>query len=148
MDWIEESKRIFKAAKPDHFTNYTHCEECAEHDETLRNSNAESIGMEELGKVGWDPMCFCTVEGKKYYMPALIRLCMDTLNSDEPYLGQFLFHLEGDGENNELVMDCTPEQRRFIASFMAYLIEQHAKEIELDFSTNEALRVHEIWKKA
>lgn len=148
MNWIDESKRIFEAKKPEHFTNFTHCEECAEHDETLRNSSVEIIGMEELGKLGWDPMCFCTIEGKKYYMPALMRLCVETLTSNEPYLEQFLFHLEGDGENNDLVMGCTPEQRKFIACFMNYLIEKHAKEIEKNLCADDALRVHKIWSKA
>lgn len=148
MNWIEESKRLFKVKKPEHFTDFTHCEECAEHDETLRNSNVENIGMEQLGKIGWDPMCFCSVEGKKYYMPALVKLCLETLNSDAPYLEQFLFHLEGDGENNELVAGCSPEQRIFISSFIGYLIENHAEEIEFNQCTDDTLKVYEIWKKA
>ena len=148
MDWIEESKRIFEAEKPEHFTNYTHCEECAEHDETLINSSIENIGLEELGNPGWDPMCFCSVEGKKYYMPALIRLCIETLDGDEPYLDQLLVHLESNGEKNALVIGCTETQRKFIASFVSFLVEKHAKEIEYNCCTDNALRVHEIWTKA
>lgn len=148
MNLIEEAKLIFKSDKPEHFTNYTHCEECAEHDETLRNSDIDNIGMDELGNLGWDPMCFCSVEGKKYYMPALIRLCLSTLNSNEPYLEQFLYHLTGNGENNDLFASCTPEQRKFIASFISYLFEKCTKEIEYNYFIDDALKAHEIWSKA
>ena len=146
MDWIEESKRLFNSVKPEHFTNYKHCDECYEHDETLRNSTLEDIGMEQLGYPGWDPMCFCSVEGKIYYMPALIRLCLETIESNDPYLSQLLFHLQWDGENNELVMNCTMEQRTFIASFIQHLIETYPKVLENNSCTDDAFRIYEIWK--
>ena len=146
MDWISESKRLFNSAKPEHFTNYTHCDECNEHDETLRNSNLETISMEQLGNPAWDPMCFCSIEGKKYYMSALIRLCVETIESNNPYLSQLLFHLEWDGENNDLIISCTTEQRAFIASFIQHLIESYPKGIEDYFCSDNALRVYEIWK--
>jgi hypothetical protein len=148
MDWVEESKRLFKTGKPEHFTNFTHCEECTEHDEMLINADVENIGMEQLGNPGWDPMCFCSVEGKKYYMPALVRLCLETIRTNDPYLMQFFFHLEADGENNDLIAGCTPGQRDFIASFIGHLIDKYAKEIEENSCTDNALKVYEIWKKA
>jgi hypothetical protein len=148
MDWLTESKRLFNSVKPGHFTNYKHCEECYDHDESLRNCTIDTIGMEQLGNPAWDPMCFCSAEGKKYYMPALVRLCMETINTNNPYLMQFLFHLEGDGENNDLIVSCTTEQRSFIASFVQYLIETYPIVIEHNFCTDNAFRVYEIWKPA
>ena len=79
MNWIEEAKIIFYINKPVHFTNYEHCEECAEHDETLLSKTIDSIGLDEIGKEGWDPICFCSNEGKIYYMPSFIRLSLDTI---------------------------------------------------------------------
>ncbi len=146
MNWIIEAKRIFNVPKPEHFTNFTHCEECAEHDKTLLNNNIDSIGLDELGNVGWDPMCFSSEEGKKYYMPALVRLTIDTM-SKEFYLGQFLFHLELNGTDNNLVQNCDTEQREFIASFIKYLIENNTKEIEDNYYSEDILRVYEIWSK-
>jgi hypothetical protein len=35
MDWIQQATQLFNVPKPVHFTNYRHCCECAEHDETL-----------------------------------------------------------------------------------------------------------------
>src|SRR5947209_3270677 len=118
MDWTPEAKRLFNVPKPEHFTNYRHCCECAEHDATLLAHDINSIGIEQLGNPGWDPMCFASVEGLLYYMPALIRLTLDTIDKlQERYLDQLLFHLMRDGKDNDLVRACSLEQRTFIAGF-------------------------------
>jgi hypothetical protein len=144
MDWIEAAKQIFKLAKPKHFTNYNHCEECAEHDQTLIQADVDTISLEELGNPGWDPICFCHDQGKKYYMPALIRLSLETIHH-EGYFGQFLFHLESNGEQNSLYRRCSASQRQFIAAFVVHMIESYPDEIELNLFTDAALRVYEIW---
>jgi hypothetical protein len=64
---------------------------------------------------------------------------------DEFYLDQFLFHLEGDGPHNTFYMSCSKEQRTFIASFLAYVIEEYAEEIETTLCTDRALKSYEIW---
>ncbi len=145
MNWKEEAKVLFKAEKPAHFTDFTHCEECAEHDQTLIHSSIDSLGFEDLCP-GWDPLCFCSVEGKKYYMPSFIRISIDTADSDF-YFGQLLFYLEGDGENNDLFLGCSTEQRKFIASFVGYMINLYPEILDTNFLTDNALRVHEIWSK-
>jgi len=144
MDWINTSLAIFKAEKPEHFTDFMHCEECAEHDQTLLNATILTIGLDELGNPGWDPICFCNEVGKKYYTPAFVRLSLETVNS-EFYFGQFLFHLEHNGKNNKYYLACTPDQRTFIAEFIAYMISTFSVEIEQNCYTEEALKTHEIW---
>ena len=146
MNWIEEAKRIFNIPKPEHFTNYKHCNECAEHDETLLNHSVDSISLLELGNPGWDPVCFCSDEGKKYYMPAFIRLSIETMGN-KFYFGQFLFHLEGDGNENSLFQSCNFEQRKFISDFVEYLITKYPAEINFNGYENETFKVHEIWSK-
>lgn len=147
MCWIEKSKSLFACARPDHFADYKHCEECAEHDQTLRQSSIDSIGIKELGNPGWDPMCFCSVEGKKYFMPSLIRLSLETIN-DDFYLEQFIFHLEYNGKENELYLSCSKEQRKLIASFIESMIEGYASEIEKELATDSVLAAYEIWSQA
>ena len=148
-DWKQEARRIFSAPKPEHFTDYRHCCECAEHDQTLLSFDIESIGLEQLGNPGWDPLCFCSPEGFIYYMPALIRLMVDTVdNPRESYLDQLLFHLIKDGPGNTLVVACNEEQRRFVAEFLEYLMNEHAAAIaEQVFATDDILRAHEIWSQ-
>src|SRR5687767_15001421 len=94
IDWQHRAKSLFNTSKPDHFTDYQHCCECAEHDQTLLSFDHDSIGLSELGNPGWDPLCFSSPEGLIYYMPAMVRLTLDTIdNPQESYLDQFLFHL-------------------------------------------------------
>ncbi len=142
--WAKEAKRLFKTNKPEHFTNYMHCCECAEHDELLRQYDIDSIGIAELGNPGWDPICFCTDEGKKYYMPALIRLSLETIY-DHFYLDQFLFHLESDGRKNRFFLSCSPAQRKFIALFVEYVINTFPDKFEGGIYADQILKVHEIW---
>ncbi|MEH6471927.1 MAG: hypothetical protein V7752_11805 [Halopseudomonas sp.] len=146
IDWINEAKRHFRMTKPRHFTNYNHCEECAEHDQTLINCSIDTIGLEELGNPGWDPLCFCSAEGKKYYMPALIRLCLETID-DQFYFEQFLFHLESDGVDNSLFMSCDDAQRRLISSFIEQMVGYFAEQIDNNYATDDVLRVFEIWSR-
>ena len=147
MDWKQQAKLVFNMPKPVHFVDYRHCCECAEHDQTLSALDADSIGLEQLGHPSWDPLCFSSVEGLMYYMPALIRLTLDTIdNPQERYLAQMLFHLIGDGVGNSLVSACSNEQRKFIADFLEYLIDHHSSQIEADvFSSDDILRAHEVW---
>lgn len=150
MDWKDQAKLTFNVAKPQHFTNYGHCCECAENDETLLAHDRDSIGLEQLGSPAWDPLCASSVEGLIYYMPALVRLTLDTIdNPQETYIDQMLFHLIQDGEDNRLVLACSQEQRQFIAKFLEYLIDKHSAEIEGGiFTSDHILRAHEIWTKA
>lgn len=148
-EWKQQAKLTFSTPKPEHFTDYRHCCECAEHDQTLLAFDIESIGLEQLGNPGWDPLCFSSPEGLIYYMPALVRLTVDTIeNPSESYLDQMLFHLIKDGPGNSLVSACTEEQRKFIAEFLAYLITAHAEQISAEvFASDDILRAHEIWSQ-
>ena len=112
----------------------------------LVSNDVDSIGLDELGNPGWDPICFCTSEGFLYYMPALIRLTLDTIDGNQ-YLDQFLFHLIGDGRDNRRVVACNNEQRAFVARFIEYLIENHTERIEeaLCYS-DDVLKAHDIWR--
>jgi hypothetical protein len=147
MDWTNQALKIFNTPKPDHFTNYQHCCECAEHDETLRSNSVEAIGLEQLGNPGWDPLCFCSVDGMFYYMPALIRLTLSTIDiPSERYLDQFLFHMLGDGPDNRLIVDANRDQRQFMADFLEYLIDQHDEAITaVEGREDEILKAHQIW---
>ena len=62
MDWIQHATQLFQMPKPEHFTNYRHCCECAEHDATLLAYDVNAIGVEQLGNPGWDPLCFVSPE--------------------------------------------------------------------------------------
>lgn len=144
MDWYQQARQLFKLEKPEHFTRYWHCDECAEHDEVLCQFDLETITLEQLGNPSWDPICFCSEQGKQYYLPAMVRLTLESMQ-DEFYLGQWLFHLQLDGPKNSFYLSCSPPQRTFIVDFLSYLLETYLTEIEQNMSGDDLLAAVEIW---
>lgn len=146
-DWVERARELFLAPRPAHFTDFAHCCECREHDETLLASDIDTIGLEELGNPGWDPICFATPEARKFYLPAFVRLSLETM-AGEFYLAQFLFHLQWDGPGNELFQSCNGEQRRFVAEFIEYVVDCYPDELEAAFCAEDALAALQIWSSS
>lgn len=152
-EWIRTAKRLFALPKPEHFTNYRHCCECAEHDETLLAHDVDSIGLEQLGNPGWDPICFSSATGLVYYMPALVRLTLQTLELHQvAYLEQFLFHLH----RLDLLAATNLRQRQFVVAFLEYLIDQEREEVlgmnmrshfvsSIENYADDLLEVLQIW---
>ena len=147
MDWMPHAKPLFQMPKPAHFTNYRHCCECAEHDEALLACDVDSISLQQLGNPGWDPLCFATAEGLLYYLPAFIRLTLDTMDTpQERYLDQLLFHLMYDGKANRIVRACSREQRAFIAGFLEYLMDQYGTAMdECTLLSDDIVKAYEMW---
>jgi len=146
MDWIQQAKQLFQMPKPEHFTNYRHCCECAEHDATLLACDIDSISLQQLGNPGWDPLCFVSSEGFLYYLPALIRITLDTMATPQDrYLDQLLFHLMRNGKDHDLVRACSLEQCVFVAEFLAYLIDQYSAELDECTYSDDMLKAYEIW---
>ncbi|HEY7062366.1 MAG TPA: hypothetical protein VII06_12885 [Chloroflexota bacterium] len=118
-------RRAFaRVPRPEHFTDYEHCCECAEHDATLRTATPDTIGLRELGNAGYDPICFITVEGFHYYLPALARLAFG--RGDAYYLDQLLFHLQWPPER---LSTLAPEQRAALRAVLEYVFEIRFDEI-------------------
>jgi hypothetical protein len=146
-DWQQRAKVIFNVPKPEHFTDHRHCCECAEHDQTLLAHDVDSISVEELGHPGWDPLCFTSAEGLLYYLPALIRLTLETIdNREETYLEQMLFHLTYGGAENRIWQACNREQRGFVAEFIRYLISSHSARLEECGCGSEIEKALEVWQ--
>ena len=91
--------------RPAQFVNAAHCCECAEHEDTLQRLTPATISLKEAGNPGWDPICFVSAEGFRYFMPGLCRLALAI--GQDSYLDQFLFHLESKGRD-----DFTQQQKK------------------------------------
>lgn len=132
--------------RPEHFTNFEHCGECAEHDETLRSREIESLAIEDVGSAGWDPMCFVTPQGFIYYFPALARLALTEPTYKFGWYGNIFFgQLISNGPRNERYMLCTPEQRSSVAAFIQHIIETRPALIDEHCAPEDALRAFQIW---
>ncbi|MBT2118495.1 hypothetical protein KK141_22710 [Dyella sp. LX-66] len=132
--------------RPEHFTNFEHCQECAEHDELLRNRTRETLAFEDVGNPGWDPMCFSTPEGLAFYLPSLARLAFAEPPYGYDWYGhQLLFHLYSGGLENALYTYCKSMQREAVAALIGAMIDSRFSDIESSSSEDEFLRAHEIW---
>ena len=111
--------------KPDHFTDFQHCSECREHDETLRSKMVQTISRRDLGNQGWHPISFCSVEGLAYYFPALARLAaIPALSEDQDgYASMLVPILIRDRTNNPFFEYCNPRQRIAVAYLLEWLAE-------------------------
>jgi hypothetical protein len=132
--------------RPEHFTDYGHCCECAEHDELLRARDRETLTISDVGNPGWDPLCFTSPQGIAYYFPALARLALAPPDYGYGwYADQLLFHLCYGFAENAFFRFCTPSQRAAVTGLLAHIIESRADLVELYGSTDEILRCHELW---
>lgn len=132
--------------KPEHFTNYKHCEECAEHNELLRGRTQETLDFEDVGNPGREPMCFSSPEGVAFYLPSLVRLAFAEPPYGYDWYGhQMLFHLYSGGLENRLYTYCNSAQRAAVAALIGAMIELNLADIESSSSEDEFLHAHEIW---
>ena len=135
-----------KRRKPTHFTNFEHCEECAEHDEVLRSRDIYSLRIEDVGNVGWDPTCFTSPEGFAYYVPAFVRLALAEPSEPHGWYGsQLLSHLCSDGRRNERILACSVQQRRAVVAFLRHLVETRAHLADSYHCFDELFQAIEYW---
>jgi hypothetical protein len=132
--------------RPDHFTDSTHCSECAEHDELLLNKTAKTITRGDLGNQGWDPINFASDQGWAYYFPALARFAVTPTiwRACDPYVVLLASHLSWHGPDNSRLKYCTPEQRSAVAALVDW-IARNEEEIDcLSFDSSDFF--HATWQ--
>lgn len=135
-------------SKPEHFTNYTHCDECAEHDKTLRLRTRATLRREDLGNAGWDPITFSSAHGIAYLFPALARIALlpDAWRSHSWYGGQLLFHLSYDGGSNKFLAWCSTRQADAVYELLRHMAATRYDAIAR-YGDEEALRASlDAWR--
>ena len=60
--------------KPIDYIDKDHCEECNDHFNELSQYTSKSLPYSIIENPGWDPTCFLTPLGFRYYITGLIRL--------------------------------------------------------------------------
>jgi len=132
--------------RPEHFTDFNHCEECLEHDELLRARDRTSLLIEDVGNIGWQPISFCSPQGIAYFMPALARLAMQEPTYNFGWYGDTLhIHLShGDAENSFLTY-CNAEQRKSISALLDHLNTSRASLPERMTHKAEMEKAQSLW---
>lgn len=134
--------------RPEHFTNHTHCQECAEYDELLQARAPDTLTIEDIGNVASDPICFVGDAGFAYFFPGLARLALaDTNASASWYPAQLLFHLTNDWEKNCRLRALNPDQRRAVADLLRHIVLTRTERIDEYHPTfpDEFLYAVEMW---
>lgn len=130
--------------RPEHFTDYRHCCECAEHDELLCSRDRSTLRHADVGNAAWDPICFCSPQGIAYYLPALVRFALDEPGEQLDWYGwQLVFHLYQGAASNAFLNHCDSGQRQAVAALLQHLVETRAELLEME--ADDVLRAHEIW---
>jgi len=121
--------------RPAHFTDHTHCEECAAHDATLQAYDRRELPAEAVLNPGWDPICFVTPAGFRYLFP---RLCTLAYGKGEAfYLELFLRHLE----NNLHLL--SGEEKAAVFELLLDLIDRLPEDIALNCTKPDIDRISE-----
>jgi hypothetical protein len=135
--------------RPEHFTNHSHCDECWEHDELLRSRDLETLAIEDVGSMAWNPITMATPLGFAYYLPALARLALGPMPQKLDWYGYIiLFELRRDGPRNERWRYCSAEQRRAVTQLLEHLHATRTQEIGVYECENELMEALETWSDA
>ena len=133
-------------ARPEHFTNYRHCDECFEHDELLRSRTWETLAIDDVGSMAWNPITMATPEAFAYWLPALTRLALEPMPMGLDWYGYIiLFELRRDGPRNERWLFCNPEQRSAVVRLLEHIEATRPAEVEVYGCQPELLDVWTIW---
>ena len=145
MDYFTKAKQIFDMPRPDSFMdNPSHCEECKEVEEKAQRNTLDSLTIEEAG-ISWASLhCFLNAQGFLYYMPAFIRLCLES-SKDNSYIGSFFFALSYGQERNTILSACSEEQRAFIFEFTTWFYDNYAEVIGFWLAEDDVEQTMEIW---
>ncbi|GAB4190194.1 MAG: hypothetical protein Tsb002_17940 [Wenzhouxiangellaceae bacterium] len=110
--------------RPEHFTDYKHCEECSDHDATLRSKDNDTISFKDVGNVSYSPISFISVEGFLYYLPGLARLA--GCDGDEYFLDTFLIYFDNP-ERRDALNDL---ERKVLSDYLIFLKESMSNSIQ------------------
>jgi hypothetical protein len=139
-DALAAIARAFAARRrPDHFTDFRHCCECAEHDETLRARTPDTIAATDLPPA-WDAICFATLDAYLYYLPGLARLALG--RGDAYTLDQFLFHMRA-----ERVLAFSGSERRAVRRLLEAIADHRLDAVhpsDVDLLGRRIAELHEL----
>ena len=135
--------------RPEHFTDFRHCCECAEHDALLRLRDRDTLSMEDVGNPGWDPLCFTSAAGLLYLMPAMGRLALEAPSDERGwYAPQLHFHLTYDGPANRILSASSAGQRHAVVRLLRHILGSRAA-LCVDYDCGEDLRAAiALWEPA
>jgi hypothetical protein len=146
---VREAYRAFGTfTRPEHFTDHTHCPECAEHDQTMRSRPLSGIGVVQLGNPGWSPVPFLTEQAYGYVMPRMIELAVSSSveRPAESFVFAYLLALTPAPEHRRLDY-FTREQTAAVLQSLHHMRDQMMPVIEQQCCESDLAEAIEKWTK-
>ena len=124
-------------ARPENFIRGTcKCDECLEHEQTMKSLNHRDLPLAPLNNPAWDPICFASNHAFSYFMPGLVRLIY---THPGEYMQQFLFHLE----LPERIASLSKVQARALRDVLDILILEEIDAVEENQAGDDIFRLRE-----
>ena len=99
-----------------------------------------------MGNSGWDPICYITAEGYKYYFSALVRLAINDIDTLE-YIDLFLYGLVTNGADNMRFSIFSEDQKKFVQNLLIELVDSIPEsKIKSSFLDKDFDRALEYWE--
>ena len=130
--------------RPEHFTDFTHCSECAEHDALLRSRSRGELRTADVSNPGWNPICFVSNEAFAYLVPDLVRLALQPTKSDWSF-PNLLFHLTNEDERNRYLTLFTARERSALLAFLRHVAATRGPALETFLPTGAIAPAIDLW---
>jgi hypothetical protein len=117
------------------------CEECLEHDETMKGFKPRDLPLEPMINPGWDPLCFASDAAFRYFMPGFVRL---VLSHPDDYIDPFLNHLA----QPDRVTCLSPAQARQLALVLDHLAIVAKEALDNNRAADELFRTKTLLEQA
>ena len=125
--------------------NPHHCEECEEVEKNAQESDIDTLTLEKAGDGYASFSCFLNDCAFKYYMPAFIRLSLET-NMEDGYIENFIFAITVDKEDNSRLKSFSSEQKIFVHSFLKWYKENKKEILDQWLIEEEINDVLSLWR--
>lgn len=142
MDWYERAKAVFDCPKPERFVNCS-CLECREHQRRLSATDVDRITLTDM-EADFSTITMAAPEAQKYYLPALVRMTLDTIEISD-LVSSFILILANGASENRLLQICNAKQAEFVRLFLENLMLNHPEQMEQTQLVDLLLDCHQVW---
>ncbi|MFP4477359.1 MAG: hypothetical protein ACLFOY_17485 [Desulfatibacillaceae bacterium] len=107
------------------------CPECRDHETSLSGKTRDTLVVEDLGTVAWNPLAHMKPSAMAFFLPTIIRLAVDNVpDADgEPFACRFI-NLVLDGPNDPRFRFFVPPERRAVVHALEFIREYLAEVVE------------------
>ncbi len=149
---IGEGYRLFSAfARPARFhEHFASDPEAADHESLLQARNRQTLALDDVAGIGYNPISGISPEGMAYFMPRLVELALDlesiSRSEQEPYLWCFVLQISPEKAPKQFAL-FEDQHCRFLCKILQAIWEEHEELIREGCFEVEFQNTLEFWCK-